>query len=229
MAPLLPAGPDCLTVVTSRSRLSGLVAREGGHRLRLPALGEREAVALLAAMLGAPRAQREPAALARVAGHCGGLPMALRVAAVGLADRPEQHASAYADLLDAAGPLDGLDPHGDPTIDLRAAFDASYHALDEPARALLPTVAAAGLAFTARTVAARAGLPAPEARRRLHALAAVHLIDPTGSDGYRMNPLVHAWARERARESPHRRVPRPRPPAGRPAPTSNGCPTAACA
>lgn len=33
--PLVPGGPGCMTVVTSRDRLAGLAARDGAHRLKL--------------------------------------------------------------------------------------------------------------------------------------------------------------------------------------------------
>lgn len=48
--PLLPGGTRCLTVVTSRSRLSGLAVRDGARRLTLGTLPEPEAVALLRAV-----------------------------------------------------------------------------------------------------------------------------------------------------------------------------------
>jgi hypothetical protein len=42
--PLLPCSPNCLTVVTSRSRLSGLVVRDGAHRVSLTPLPLAEAI-----------------------------------------------------------------------------------------------------------------------------------------------------------------------------------------
>ena len=41
--PLLPGGPAGLVLVTSRDRLSGLVAHEGAHRLNLDVLAREEA------------------------------------------------------------------------------------------------------------------------------------------------------------------------------------------
>src|SRR5919108_418501 len=53
--PLLPGSPGSLVVLTSRDRLTGLVATHGVHRLTLGVLTPTESVALLARMLGADR------------------------------------------------------------------------------------------------------------------------------------------------------------------------------
>jgi hypothetical protein len=45
--PLLPGSAGCAVVVASRSRLSGLVARDGATRITLAPLPDVEAVALL--------------------------------------------------------------------------------------------------------------------------------------------------------------------------------------
>ena len=50
--PLLPGTPACVTVVTSRDSLAGLVAREGAVRLDLDLLPAAEAVSLLQALIG---------------------------------------------------------------------------------------------------------------------------------------------------------------------------------
>jgi hypothetical protein len=86
--PLLPGGAHCLTIVTSRSRLSGLAIREGAHRLPLRTLPEGEAVALLRAVTSGYRHQDDAAKLAELAGLCAHLPLALRIAAERAAAHP---------------------------------------------------------------------------------------------------------------------------------------------
>jgi DNA-binding SARP family transcriptional activator/tetratricopeptide (TPR) repeat protein len=77
---LLPGTLGCVTVVTSRDSLSGLVARDGAVRLDLDVLPPAAALELLRALMG-DRVAAEPDAAAALAGRCGGLPLALRVAA----------------------------------------------------------------------------------------------------------------------------------------------------
>ena len=50
--PLLPAAPGCVTLVTSRDTLAGLVARDGAQRLDLDLLPMADAVGLLRALIG---------------------------------------------------------------------------------------------------------------------------------------------------------------------------------
>jgi len=86
--PLLPGEPGCLVVVTSRDTLAGLVARDGARRLLLDVLPPGDAVTLLRGLIG-QRVDAEPDAAARLAGMCGRLPLALRVAAELASARPE--------------------------------------------------------------------------------------------------------------------------------------------
>jgi predicted ATPase len=53
--PLLPSGPTCCVLVTSRNRLGDLVAYDGAHALPLDLLPPDEARALLSRTLGTPR------------------------------------------------------------------------------------------------------------------------------------------------------------------------------
>src|SRR5215470_4079141 len=85
--PLLPASRGCVTVVTSRESLPGLVARDGAVRLDLDLLPAGEAAGLLRLLIGG-RAEADPGAVAALAGWCGRLPLALRVAAELAAARP---------------------------------------------------------------------------------------------------------------------------------------------
>ncbi|MBT2384356.1 AfsR/SARP family transcriptional regulator, partial [Streptomyces sp. ISL-11] len=77
--PLLPAGGECATLVTSRSRLDGLVATDSARPVRLRSLGTDDGVALLGTVLGPERVLEEPDAAAELVALCDGLPLALRV------------------------------------------------------------------------------------------------------------------------------------------------------
>ncbi|MEU1674644.1 NB-ARC domain-containing protein [Streptomyces roseifaciens] len=85
---LLPGGPRCVTVVTSRHRLSGLIVTDATRSVPVDVLTPEDGTALLAGMLGHERVLAEPAAARRPAELCGGLPLALRVAAARPVDRP---------------------------------------------------------------------------------------------------------------------------------------------
>ena len=85
--PLLPGSPGCLTVVTSRDALAGLVARDGAVQLDLDPLPLAEAIELLRALIGT-RVDGDLAAADVLAARCARLPLALRVAAEFAVNRP---------------------------------------------------------------------------------------------------------------------------------------------
>lgn len=64
--PLIPGARGCLVIVTSRSQLSGLVAREGARRLQLDLLSESDAVALLRETTAGYRSGDDDAELAEL-------------------------------------------------------------------------------------------------------------------------------------------------------------------
>lgn len=97
--PLLPTGPGCVTVVTSRARLTGLVASDAARVLALDVLATDDSVALLTRVLGEHRTAAEPQAARRTAELCGGLPLALRVAAARLVELPALGLASLADRL----------------------------------------------------------------------------------------------------------------------------------
>lgn len=103
--PLLPGGPWCCTLVTSRDRLSELVSRHDAHRLALRPLLPRESERLIGLMLPDGRTALERDATRELACLCGHLPMALRFAAVHLADHPELSISAYTAQLETSARL----------------------------------------------------------------------------------------------------------------------------
>jgi DNA-binding SARP family transcriptional activator len=128
--PLLPGGGN-VTIVTSRSELTGLAVRDGAIRLALPEMTDDEAVELLSRSVGPARAVAEPHAVAELARLCGNLPLALSIAAHQANRYPDDTlAEAVAELRAAADRLDVLHDPGDPSADLRAVFSWSYRALD---------------------------------------------------------------------------------------------------
>ena len=134
--PLLPGSPGCFVLVTSRNRLSGLLARDGAHRIPLDVLGPEEAGTLLAAMLGAQRVAAEPGATGALAKACGYLPLALRIGAANLADQPRRTIASYVSELTTGDRLADLAIDDDPHTAVAGAFDVSYTALGAPVRRL---------------------------------------------------------------------------------------------
>ncbi|MEV5321817.1 AfsR/SARP family transcriptional regulator [Streptomyces sp. NPDC052687] len=134
--PLLPGSADTAVLITSRGRLSTPL---GARVLQLPDLPHSHSVRLLARMLGAERVSREPAAAAAIARYCGGLPLALRAAAVRLNTRPHWSLSRYAERLSDEGRR--LDELAHSSLSVRASFAVSYNALPEDAREALRCLA----------------------------------------------------------------------------------------
>ncbi|RFU42838.1 hypothetical protein DZF91_04445, partial [Actinomadura logoneensis] len=83
VTPLLPASPGSLALVTSRWRLTGLLAR-GARGIRIGPLGADAALRLLDLVVGGERLGREPDHARRLAELCAGSPLALTVAAARL-------------------------------------------------------------------------------------------------------------------------------------------------
>jgi transcriptional regulator with XRE-family HTH domain len=79
--PLLPASPGSLAVVTSRNRLTGLVATLGAHPLTIDLPSASEARELLARRLGTARVAAEPRAVDDIVDRCARLPLALALVA----------------------------------------------------------------------------------------------------------------------------------------------------
>jgi DNA-binding SARP family transcriptional activator/Flp pilus assembly protein TadD len=194
--PLLAGAPACLTVVTSRDDLSGLVARDGAARVRLDLLDRRDSVELLQQLLGSGDRQ----ALERVAVLCARLPLALRIAADRLSTAGGQLETAVAKLADEP-PLDALAAGNDPHTAARAVFSWSYQALSPDVAASFRSLGLfPGEDWDAYAGAALIGSSLTEARSVLSVLASGHLIEDR--DGrYHLHDLLRAYALELVRDS----------------------------
>jgi hypothetical protein len=134
--PLLPGSPGCLVVVTSRNRLSSLVATEAACTVTLNLLSPDEARELLAGRLGADRVAAEPAAVHDIVDACARLPLALIIVAARAAAHPHFPLAVLArDLHDAERGLDAF-TLGEPGTDVRAVFSWSYRTLEAEAARL---------------------------------------------------------------------------------------------
>ncbi|WP_051801279.1 tetratricopeptide repeat protein [Streptomyces sp. NRRL F-525] len=212
--PLLIGTPTGLTVVTSRSNLTGLRV-DGASVHRLEGLPTESALELLA-VGGGTRVAREPAAAREVVRLCGRLPLTVALASAQLALRPHHSVSALADSLSRGqGAADTLRVDGEAVM--RTALDMSYEILPDGSRALYRRM---GLLPTDRhdlsllTALAgdgeEAGDTGPVADIAVHALVEANLLEETGPATYRFHDLVQPHARRLGEELeelvPHERT-----------------------
>ncbi|HEX6519046.1 MAG TPA: BTAD domain-containing putative transcriptional regulator [Streptosporangiaceae bacterium] len=204
---LLPGSSGCLVLVTSRSRLPGLVAKDGAVPVLVKALGETEGVLLLAKIIGAARVDAELEAATVIAASCAGLPLALRIAAERAALRPGLGLAWLAnELATERRRLDALTLGTDTDTTVRSVFSWSYRALAVAARRmfrLLGLSPGPDISIPAAAALARTGTE--ETARLLEVLADVHLLDEVAPGGrYRFHDLLRTYAAEcaEADESP---------------------------
>lgn len=196
-APLLPAAPTCLALVTSRNELAGLVAGYGGHLLTLDLLSSDEARQMLSGRLGHRRVAAEPDAAEEIIDRCARLPLALAiVAARAAAHRTFPLAALAAELRETRS---GLAPWSGPdrATDMRAVLSSSYDAVGGPAARLFRLLGLhPGPDFGVPAAAAIAGVPEYQARQLLAELATAHLIDEHAPGRYTFHDLLRAYATE---------------------------------
>lgn len=190
--PLIPAEPNCRVLVTSRDRLGAL---DDARHVPLRALPRKEAAELLCS-LTEPRREGGEAAY-RIAEHCGGLPLALRIAAARLRDNAAWGLAGLEDrLADEAGRLRGLD---DDERCVGVAFNLSYRQLSAAQRRLFGLVVLhPATEFELTAVAALAGATPHDTERELDGLCEANLLEERVRGRYRIHDLLKAFARETA-------------------------------
>ncbi|MFJ9155019.1 NB-ARC domain-containing protein [Streptomyces sp. NPDC102270] len=184
--PLVPRTPGCRTVITSRSALTGL---DECDRLPVPLLEPDDSVELLRATAGADRVAPAVPVVEQIADLLGHLPLALSVIGRHMRDHPAWAlGDYYREPLISLALEDGV----------RTTLSASDARLPKDARRLLRLLALHPLQeIDAATAAALLGEPSTTAEQHLTTLTAAHLIECTAPGGYRLHPLVHAYAEER--------------------------------
>lgn len=194
--PLLPGGPGCLVIITSRNNLAGLIAAEGARQLTLDVLSSDEARQLFNVRLG-ERIAADQDSVDKIARLCARLPLALGIVAAQAAARPcLTLADLAAWLGDKQASLDALDS-GDPAMNVRAAFSWSVQRLSpEAARMFCLLGLHPGPDFTVSSVASLAAIKPSAAVQTLRELAAANLLAEDVPGRYCFHDLLRAYAAE---------------------------------
>jgi tetratricopeptide (TPR) repeat protein len=195
--PLLPGGPRCLVLVTSRSQLTGLVAQHGAHSLVLEPLTDSEAHRLLCRYVGTQAMTVDPEAEAELIRLCAGLPLALVVVAARVAvRRAPSLAVLAADLARDSGRLDALDA-GHSATNVRAVFSSSFCALSDDAQRMFWLLAVhPGRDISTPAAASLAAVPVRRAQTQLAELVDLHLVTQHEPGRFTFHDLFRGYAGE---------------------------------
>jgi tetratricopeptide (TPR) repeat protein len=186
--PLLAGGPGVRTVVTSRNRLTALVAEVGAQPLVVELPDPAEAAELLHRRVAAGSADdRATDAIVTV---CGRHPLALALVAARIRQTGFPLATVAAELRHpGSATLDGV----------WTVFSWSYRALHPPAARLFRLLGlTAGADIGTDAVAALAGVHGGEARRTLRELTEASLLTEHAPGRYRLTGLLRGYAAELA-------------------------------
>jgi DNA-binding SARP family transcriptional activator/tetratricopeptide (TPR) repeat protein len=194
VVPLLPGGGTCTVVVTSRSKLSGVITGHGARHLALDVLSDDEARALLTRRLGTSRVAAEPEAVAELTALGGGFPLALSIITGRAHTSPELSLSALAAEL-----RDGALDDDDPAASLPTVLSWSHRALTAEQAAVFGLLGIApGPDLSPTAAVSLTGLPPASARAALRALEQVSLLARDSAGRYRMHDLIRRHAADTA-------------------------------
>ncbi len=199
--PLLPGTAASVVLVTSRSRLSSLVVRDGARRVSVRVLAPEESVALLRHTVAEYRTEDDDAELAQLAAVCAQLPLALRIAAERAAARPRMSLrDLISDLRDESGLWDALSSDDEAEADaVRTIFAWSYRALSPEAALMFRRLGLhPGPEFGLQAAAVLAETNVGKTRRLLDILVDAHLLEETDRERYQFHDLLRAYAADQA-------------------------------
>ncbi|MEU0957204.1 tetratricopeptide repeat protein [Streptomyces niveus] len=201
--PLLPGTAGCLTVVTSRHRLSGLAVRDGARRITLDVLTEEESADLITAATRGYRTGDDPGQIAELARLCARLPLALRIAAERAATHPLLTLPELAaQLRDESTLWEALSsPEEEEADAVRTVFAWSYRTLPLPAARLFRLLGLhPGPDVSVHAAAALTEQEPRQTHSLLDLLAGAHLIESIGADRYQFHDLLRAYATDQAHQ-----------------------------
>lgn len=197
--------PGCVTLVTTRDAISGLTM-DGARFHQLDPWRAETGVAFIQRALGEERVQGDPEAARRVAELCGGLPLAIGVAAAKLASRPRWTLGRLAQALEQDGQRLGL-LDVDEESAVMPALDGSYKVLDEELARLYRALGRCPVSwFEPVMVAAVIDSSVEDAEEQMDALVAANLLEALDerNDRHRFHDLVRLHAAHCADRVPPR-------------------------
>lgn len=199
--PLLPGAAGCLVLVTSRRHMAAL---EFTHTISLNPLAHIDAVMLFARTAGRPdlitnpsRHESELAEVASTVELCGRLPLAIRIAAARLRNRPVW---TVADLMRRLRGLEArLDALDDRQRSVHTALHLSYGQLSAQAQGLYRMLGLhPGPEVDSYAAAALTDCGLDEVQRLLDELVDDHLLQESAAGRYVFHDLVRAHAADTA-------------------------------
>lgn len=197
--PLLPGGPASTVLITSRNRLTPLVALDGAGIVQLEPLGVAEAREYLIRRLGHDRVEAESHAADILIERCARLPLALAIVAAQAAAIPDYQLSELAaELSSDQSLLDALSIDDDADASMRSVLATSYRALRSPAAQVFRLLGVhPGPDIGAAAAVALSGFAPAGTRRALAELVRHNLLDEFLPGRYRLHSLLRAYAVER--------------------------------
>jgi len=188
--PLLPDVPSCLTLVTCRGELPGLLV---ARRIRLDVFSAAESLQLLRRAGDPRRVDADPETAAGIAGAVGHLPLAIGLVARRMAVHPDWTLADQLTRLVERHRLRRLDDG------VELALHTSYQAMTPPARRMLRLLALhpADEADT-HAAAALAGTGLDHAAVLLDELTTGNLLQRAGPGRFSFHDLVRLYANARA-------------------------------
>lgn len=197
--PLLPGGPGCMVLITSRKRLTGLAATDDADLINLDVLTDPEAYQLLAARLGRPQVDAEPDAIVELAALCARLPLALGIIAARAAARPTFRLGTFAEELRRAEcRLDALD-NSDSLASIRAVLSWSYLQLRDPVARMFRLLSNhPGPEISVAAAASLSACTAAQARSLMRELTCWHMLAECTPDRFTFHDLLRAYSADLA-------------------------------
>ncbi|GHJ46770.1 SARP family transcriptional regulator [Catellatospora sp. TT07R-123] len=192
---LLPGGRHTVVLITSRTSLTGLVARDDAIAMPVDVFSPDESVALIDRLFAQAGVFAEPHVLRQLADLCGHLPLAIRIMAANLTTGTGRTPADTVALLRDGARLTALEVPDDPASALALVFEHSYRPLDRAERRLFRLLGAAPCAdYTVAAAAALTGGDPAEAAVVVRRLVDANLLIEVGADRVGFHDLIRELA-----------------------------------